>query len=223
MALYLLQPNIQPVGVYDVLDADVGIIRGGEIGVLDVVISSRLNDRAADDAFNTFIADGIDSGDTTRKRIVVRVADEATETRKLFYLIDEGIDDYGTLFGKTDNNVMNSTAGTSIGPSTLSGSHKVTLWDHPGRYGISLNNVHSDTGPNQQLEPDGDTPLPGELLYRHTDGKITRIASTGDKIGAFVELTNNNTLVSSSDRIVSAVEPTADRLIMHYFGPSANL
>jgi len=223
MALYLLQQNIQPVGVYDVLDSDVGIIKGGEIGVLDVVASSRSTDHAADDAFNTFVADGISSGDTTKKRVVVRVADEPTEDRKLFYLIDEGIDDYGTLFGKTDTNVLRANAGVSIGPSTMSGSHKITLWDHPGRYGISLNNVHTDTGPNQQLEPGGDTPLPGELLYRHTDGKITRIASTGDKIGAFVELTNNNSLVSSSSRIVSSADPVPDRLILHYFGPTFNL
>lgn len=229
MALFILQPGIQPLGDFDALDTDAGNILGGEVMVLDEASRSVTStEKAASDVFDGYVADEVTEATT---RVVARIADEATETYDIFYLGDEGKSDYGVLFGTVVGSPtgLSTTGGTNLGPHTTSGSGKVTLWDKEGLYAISLDALSNDVVPTSTYW-DGtgsqpiyyDTPLPGTVLYRETlTGKLARASGTSDKIAAFVELADSGTLVKTPARLVGATA-TYDRVKVQYFGSHHN-
>ena len=214
MALYLLQPGLQPLGQFDFLDTDLDNVLGGEVGTLDE--ASRTNtssEKAAFDALDGYVADG----SSAATRPVLRIADTATESRKLFYLLDDGKANYGTLFGSVLGSPLGlSTSGTNLGPHTGAGSGKVTAWDKPGLYAVSTDAVED------ALSDLTDTPFPGDLLYRAaTSGKLTSLADTGDKIGMYVEHSGNGSLVNTPAKLVGAAE-VFDRIVFQYLGATHN-
>lgn len=221
MALYILQPGLQPLGQFDVLDTDVSSILGGEVGTLaDAARANSSSEKAAQDALDGYVADG--SSVATRPQ--VRLADETTETRKLFYLLDDGTKNYGTLFGEligTPVGLATTTAsgGSLLGPHTASGSGKVTCWDKPGLYAASTDAVED------ALSDLTDTPLPGDLLYRSTNGKLTSVSGaplgTTDKLGMYVEHASSGSLVTTPGKLVGAAE-TFDRVKFQFLGATHN-
>ncbi len=236
MALFILQPGIEPLGQLDFLDSDLDNILGGEIGVPDE--ASRTNtstETAAADALDGYVADQVSEGTPTASRSIVRLADgystsflDATkgnirvEPYKVFYLLDDGKKHYGTLFGEVLGSPAGlGTSGTRLGPHTAAASGKVTCWDKMGLYAVSLDALASDVVPTASGNL-YDTPLPGELLYRgDATGKLTRTSTTEDKIAMFVELTNGRSLVTTPARLVGATE-VFDRVVIEYFGAYFN-
>jgi len=236
MALYLLQPGLQPLGQFDCLDTDLANVLGGEVGTLDE--ASRTNsasEKAASDVLDGYVADEVDVGTPTASRPVLRIADTATETRKLFYLLDDGQAHYGTLFGELIGTPVGlatttSSGGSLLGPHTAAGSGKVTAWDKPGLYAVSSDALHASLDPNTSGSPGGpgglnDTPLPGDLLYREpTSGKLsvsTAAVAAADKIGMFVETSGSGSLVTTPGKLVGAAE-TFDRVKFQYLGATHN-
>lgn len=223
MALFLLNSGIQPLGDFDVLDTDAGNILGGEVMILDE--ASRLNtssEKAAADIFDGYVADGIDTGVATATRVIARIADESSETFKVFYLADEGTTHYGVLFGTVIGTPAGlKTTGTNLGPHTTSGSGKVTLYDKPGLYAVSLDVLSADVVPTASGNL-YDTPLPGTVLYREAStGKLCRATGSTDKIASFVELSGNGSLVTTPGRLVGAAE-SFDRIKIQFFGAHHN-
>lgn len=216
MALFILNPGITPLGDFDLLDSDAAALKGGEVMTLDKALRAG-TDRAAKDVLDGYLAPGVSEGTPTAYRTVARIADEATETYKLFFLADDGKAYYGVMFGSVIGApVGQSTTGTNFGPSTVTGSGKVTLWDKPGLYAVSLDAVAADVIPATL-----DTPLPGEVLYRSTGGLLTRASGTGDKIAAFIELTDKGSLVTTPGRLVGAAE-VFDRIKIQFYGADKN-
>lgn len=219
MALYILNPGIQPLGDFDVLDTDLTSILGGELGTLDEA-ASRANtstEKAAFDVYDGYVADQVDVGTPTATRTLVRIADTNTETLKVFYLLDDGSANYGTLFGSLIGNPVGlNITGTALGPHSAQGSGKVTCWDKPGLYGISTDAVANSLDP--AVGNLNDTPLPGTALYREaTTGQMTTASATGDEVAVFVELTSSPSLVTTPGRLVGATE-TFDRIVVQYLG-----
>lgn len=213
MALFLLQPGQQPLGDFDCLDTDQASILGGEVMTLDKATRTvTAAEKAAYDVLDGYVADGANAA----QRVVARIADEASETRKAFYLSDDGTTHYGVMFGSVIGGPVGlATTGTNLGPHTTTGSGKVTLWDKPGLYAVSLDAVEV------ALSDLNDTPLPGDVLYRYTSGKLTSLADTGDKVAMYVEHTSNGSLVTTPARLVSATE-TFDRIKIQYLGAGHN-
>jgi hypothetical protein len=221
MALFILQAGLQPLGDFDVLDTDQASIFGGEVMTLDEASRTiTSSEKAAADVLDGYIANEIDVGTPTATRVQARLADTSTESRKLFYLSDDGTTSYGTLFGEVIGNPTGlNTTGTNLGPHTASGSGKVTLWDKPGLYAVSTSVLASDVIPSTGNL--NDTPLPGELLYRgSTSGQLTRATTSTDKIAMFVELAGDGSLVTTPGRLVGATE-AFDRIKIQYMGAGA--
>lgn len=225
MALYLLQPGLQPLGQFDFLDSDLAALQGGKLGALDE--ASRENsasEKAAADARDGYVADQVDAGDPAASRAVLRLADTGSEPNDAFYLLDDGTTGYGTLFGELIGNPVGlstttASGGLALGPSTAQGSGKCTAWDKPGLYAVSTDVLDADVLGAGNLN---DTPLPGELLYRgSTTAQMTRASTSSDKVALFVELRGNGSLVTTPGKLVGAAEQF-DRIVVQYLGATHN-
>jgi len=229
MALFILQPGLQPLGQFDFDDTDLPNVLGGEVGTLDEASRTKsTTNKGAVDAFDGYVADAVDAGTVTAYHPVLRIADTSSETRKLFYLLDDGKKYYGTMFGELIGAPVGQTfTSTNQGPHTAQGSGKVTAWDKPGLYAVSLDAVSTDwaaQGGSVSVNLN-DTPFPGDLLYRGAltgklTGNSTGIGST-DKIALFVEISGNGSLVTSPARLVGASE-IFDRITIQYLGATHN-
>ena len=231
MALFILQPGIQPLGQFDVLDTDASSIVGGMIGTWSV--EPRYNtstETAKEDVFDGYASPYISENITTAYRPVIRIANNTTlDESKAMYLMDEGTANYGTLFGSIIG--MYNPSGTGVGPNTMTGSGKVTLWDKAGMYAVTFEACYSNKNvTNGALEAGQDTPLPGDTLYRHVaDGKICRLATATDnggtaannKIATYVEHASKGALVTTPAKLVGATE-VFDRIVISYFGFGKN-
>jgi hypothetical protein len=205
MALRLLQPGTQPLGQFDGYDADLTVtgLKGGEVVTL-VGYPLTGTDKAASDVF-----DGYTNTGSQEKRVVV--TKNLPVGAKLLMLADEGTSDYGTILGY----VVGGTAGQSVsggavlGPHTATGSGKVTCWDKPGLYAVSLDAC--DTNASTGLQPTNTTLASGDLLYATSSGLITPNASlsfagAGQKpIGQFVSFETNGSLVNTPSKLAQAL------------------
>lgn len=221
MSLKLLQPGVQPLGQFDGLDGEYLTLKGGEVVTF---VSINTADKAAKDVF-----DGYANPD---KRTVVTKTIAAT-SRPLM-LADEGVSGYGTLFGSVVGGVVGQlTTGTVLGPHTATGSGKVTCWEKPGLYAVSLDAV--DTTASTGLVPTNTTLDAGDPLYVTTAGLLTPTSAsaagggTGTLCGRFVEFQTSGSLVTSSNHMVTALNspsgsaaPTKTySFAVIYFNPSA--
>lgn len=216
MALYPLQPGGQPLGQFDFLDTDVSLLVGGMLGTFDEAArTNSASEKAAYDVLDGYVADG----SSAATRPILRIADTASETRKVFFLLDDGVAGYGTMFGTLIGNPLGlsttvASGGSLLGPSTVQGSGKVTAWGAEGLYAVSTDAVEA------ALSDLTDTPLPGATLYRSTNGKLTSLADTGDKIGVYVEHAGNGSYVTTPAHLVGAAQ-VLDRIVIHYAGATA--
>jgi hypothetical protein len=172
MALELLQAGIQPLGQFDGYDNIVTVVKGGEVGTIVPVEVGQ--DRSAKDADGT---DGyVDTAGIGRTRPAV--TNNLTSGDRPLYLIDDGLQYYGTLFGS----VLGATVGQTsygindiptqqLGPHTATGSGKLTLWDKPGTYAVTLDAC--DTTTSTGLTTTNTTLQIGDALYATSTGLLT--------------------------------------------------
>jgi len=215
MALRILQPGIQPVGQFDLMDSYASTIMGGEIGT--VWRGPRSNTSSEVAAF-----DARQSMDNTsdQRRLMVAPYLGQNGLRPL-WLLDDGSSGYGILFGQIVGSVLGRT-NSNLGPQTNSGSGKVTVWNKPGTYGVTLDAV--DTDATLGLVPTNTSLFPGDPIFPMSNGKLTPTPSRapGGAVGAdvvarFLEFRlTSNTLVTTPRSLVDASSYAFDHIVMEY-------
>ena len=198
MALKPLQAQY-PLGQFDGLDTEATSLLGGEVVSLTGVLLTDSDKGAAD------LSDGY-AGSTAKKRPAVTKT-LSSGMRPLF-LADEGTKGYGTLFGEVVGGTVGQvvSGGALLGPHTATGSGKVTLWDKPGLYAVTLDAV--DTNASTGLHPDNNSCTVGAALYATTAGLLTpNIAAAFEAVvvARFIEFTTAGSLVTTPNNLVSAL------------------
>lgn len=201
MALYILQPGVQPLGQFDVLDGYLDSILGGEVGTL--YQAARVNSASEKAAFDAL--DGYTNvSAVTRAAVANRVN---TTAQRPLWLLDEGKAGYGTLFGQVIGTPAGLlTSGTNLGPHTAAASGKVTCWDKPGLYGVSVDAVNTAA---DGLVLTNASCVPGLELHVLNNGKMTPTGSTGAvavEVARFVEFATSPFLVNTPNSLVGAAE-----------------
>jgi hypothetical protein len=206
MALFPLQPGMHPLGQIDVVNTELTAIMGGE--VMTLTTASRTNtatETAAPDAL-----DGYTFADA-----LLRPASTRADTAAQFplYLADDGNSpDYLTYFGSLTGSLGlgGSETGTRLGPHTASGSGKITLWDKPGLFGVTLDACASDF---ESTIPVVVGLVPGAVLGFGDGVDIGRLCHsactnlvTDSGVGRFVEFSADPSLVTTPNRLVGAAE-----------------
>lgn len=237
MSLKLLQPGCQPLGQFDGLDTEYLTLKGGEV----VTLKSTTNpgDSAAYDSLDGYV---YKSGPAKRP-VVTKTLD--AYARPLM-LADEGTTGYGTLFGVVVGGIVGQTSygqnssipsTANLGPHTATGSGKVTCWDKPGLYAVSLDAC--DTTAGTGLVPSNTTLDTGSALYYTTAGLLTPntgaaplgLSGAQVVVGRFVDFERTGSLVNTPNKLVAALNspsgnvssfgPTTYNFATFYFNPPA--
>lgn len=215
MALFVQNPGVMPIGQFDLLDTVTGL-KGGEVMML--ALASRLN--SSTEAGAADVLDGYDGGVGLGQRAAARLATTGDANKLPLCLADDGSSpDYMTLFGQVVGATAGArTSGTVLGPHTTAGSGKVTLWDKPGLYVVTIDAV------NASLVAGGGSLAPGTVLGFDNAGKIAKMAQSagGDDNGvaAFIEFEGGRktaSLVTTPARLVGAAD-TFDRVKFWFHG-----
>lgn len=225
MALYPLQPGLMPLGDFDVLDTELTSIKGGE--VMTIASAVRTNTSTETAAFD--VLDGYDydnlTADGLGNRAIAQTASTASEWP--LALADDGSSpDYLTFFGQVVGSTagLSTTGGTVLGPHSAEGSGKVTLWDKPGLYGVSLDAVSAtfvSALPNTGLPAGSTIGFTSAGLLAH--GGASAVSSTG--VGTFVEFEGSPSLVTTQTRLVGGSADPADlytRMKLHFHAGLGN-
>lgn len=217
MALRPLQAGKEPLGQFDGYDADFLTIRGGEIGTFTNVPYAFPPGASVDHAtFDVF--DGYSGYPANTRTVVTHTL--TTGDRPLF-LLDEGTVGYGMLVGvlvggmagQMVSNPSNPTRanGTVLGPHSAYASGKVTLWDKPGLYAVTLDAVEHDLAPTTLL-------VPGQPLYATSAGRLTSddaVRFDTIIIARFVEFSTNGSLVTTPNWLVAGTR-TFTQVVIHF-------
>ena len=227
MSLKLLQPGLQPLGQFDGLDSDVLTLKGGEVVAFASVQNSAQPgvttaglDQAAYDVFDGYVNTSSYTGATLRRPAVTRLFSATgasgmpSQTSRPLMLSDEGITGYGTLFGSVVGGTIGQQVngpttftGAVLGPSTATGSGKVTCWHSAGLYAVSLDNT--DTS----LQPTNSALTVGNPLTFTATGLLCALGAANQLDGYggapvvahLVEFNTNQSLVTTPNFLVAAL------------------
>ncbi len=203
MALELVQPGINPLGQFDGHDSVYLTVKGGEVGTI-VGVAIAADKGAAD------VNDGYASAASQRPVVTTAL----TNGDRPLFLIDEGIRGYGTLFGSVIGGIAGQISdgvgqynGQLLGPHTAAASGKLTLWDKPGTYAVTLDAV--DTTVATGLVPSNPTLTIGDALYATSAGLLTPTSGSAFEtvvLGRFLnfEPYKGGSLVTTPVSLVSA-------------------
>jgi hypothetical protein len=189
MALKLLQPGMEPLGQFDLEDDDQSLVVGGEVGVF----------QALNVATDLYAADAFTVGPTIHVTL-----SSVTNDGELYGLVDEGVAGYGTAFGTLIGGIVGKGTGfgassasgvVTIGPSTVYGSGKVTLWTKPGLYGVTADGFISSA---QFGAATLNTDIFGTTADGTNDGKLTS-SSAGQQVALFLGRMADTSLVSTTN------------------------
>jgi hypothetical protein len=190
MALKILQSGINPLGQFDGLDAEVTLFKGGEVCTLTAVAWKGSDVNAAD------VNDGY-SGTTSKTRPAVTLT--LVSGHRPLFLADDGVAGYGTLFGSIVGGSTGQTVkGVVVGPTTATGSGKITIWDKPGLYAVTLDAV--DTTASTGLAPSNTSITCGDPLYATAAGLLTPASGSAFQavvVARFIEFSTNGSLVTT--------------------------
>lgn len=230
MALELVQPGIQPLGQFDGYDDIYLTVKGGEVATIVGVPHRKFGGTD----LTALPSDGYIG--MTRPAVTTALASGA---RPLF-LVDDGISGYGTLFGSVVGGIAGQISdgvgtynGQVLGPHTATGSGKLTLWDKPGTYAVTLDAV--DTTASTGLVLTNTSLSIGDALYATDAGLLTP-----DSNSAFEEVqvgyllnfepykggslvTTPVSLVSAANSPVGQGQPQSNafkRALIHFNPPS---
>lgn len=196
MALKPLYGNRQPYGTFDGLDSELTSWKGGEVCTF-AYTSVTGSDKAAKDVFDGYVSNTSKTRPVVTKTLV-------SGNRPLF-LADEGIVGYGTLFGVLVGGTAGSNQSSStIGPHTASGAGKVTVWDGPGIYAVTLDAV--DNNDATGLSKYNATLTGGAALYATAAGLLTPAVGSAFEsvvVARFIEFTTDGSLVTTPADLVT--------------------
>jgi len=210
MALYPAQPGLNPLGQFDVLDEYQSGISGGEVGtVFGASRTVSSTERASYDALDGY------SNVTDLQRAAVANSITGSGVRPI-WLLDAGTTGYGTLFGQVIGTPAGlRTTGTNLGPHTAAASGKVTCWNKPGLYEISVDAVDTTADGLVLTNANAD---PGSALDCEADGTVTlgtAGTAVGITIGYFMEFVTSPFLVTTPPSLVGATE-AATRVVVDF-------
>tara|TARA_R110002020_G_scaffold50716_9_gene143311 strand:+ start:5244 stop:5933 length:690 start_codon:yes stop_codon:yes gene_type:complete len=227
MALILLQPGIQPIGQFDLDDADAALCTGGQVGLLQAL------DLPPGDGY---AADVGQVGPRLQVELGSLAAASAgggglvTGSATMWGLVDEGTTGYGTLFGT----VIGGTAGQGtgfgtrstqgvvvVGPDSNMASGKCTLWSQAGLYGVTANGFAVGTVAGVTAAAFG---LNGELDGHLNDGTAAsgRLEASGlaaEVACLFLGNVSDSSLVSTSATAIGLQADTEYFAVWSY-GPN---
>ena len=206
MALKLLNPGLRPLGQFDLEDDAAAGISGGEHVSLDSTGVGAEGYAADVGTVGPFVG-----ADLAGNRASVKFDVGVRTTGELCGLADEGVSGYGTMFGET----IGSSAGRAtsvngavvIGPSTVSGSGKVTVWTQSGLYAVS-GAAATDAAAGIPLAR---MTTVNTGVFADTLG-LLRSTGTGNQVAIFVGHMADSSLVSTTNTavgLVSAIEASA--------------
>lgn len=229
MALELVQPGIQPLGQFDGYDGIYLTVKGGEVATIVGVTAKRSGGTDLSAFGDGYVG-------TMRPAVTTQLASGA---RPLF-LVDDGVTGYGTLFGSVIGGVAGQISdgvgtynGQVLGPHTAAASGKLTLWDKPGTYAVTLDAV--DTTASTGLVPTNTTLSIADPLYATDAGLLTPDSASAFenvKVGYFLNfepykggslVTTPVSLVSAANSPVGLGQPQLNamkRALIHFNPPS---
>lgn len=179
MALKLLNPGLRPLGMFDLDDADLGTLVGGEY------VELRSEDAVGAEGY------AADVGQLEDATTIVNFTATARSAGNLGGLADEGVDEYGTLFGQLiGSNTGKATVVSGavvLGPSTDRASGKVTVWATPGLYGVNGQDATLDSAAVNAA-------VHGTALT----GRLTT-AANGNQVAIYVGAMKDTSLVSTTN------------------------
>lgn len=209
-----LQPGIEPLGQFDIEDDDVALVVGGEVAVF----------RALTYSTDGYAADVIRNGPGIHLKLGTVSADAI-----IYGLVDEGSSvglggrSYGTMFGQVIGTTVGQGTGVgdtptvgvvTVGPSTIRGSGKATLWTKPGLYGVT------DDAFEVQAEFDGatlNTKIYGTTANGTDDGKLSTVADGADVALTLGPVTDVS-LVSTTNYYAGLTTSLTDHLAIYLLG-----
>jgi len=158
MALKLLQPSLRPLGQFDLADADHASMTGGEC----VALETASGEQAASDVAQVGPYSNTDT---------LRFSLGHYKRGTLCGLADEGsASGYGTQFGHLvgsnagqavavplNTGVASGTGAVVVGPATMKGSGKVTVWHAPGLYAVNAGPLATGTSGDITTQDDNGT------------------------------------------------------------------
>jgi hypothetical protein len=221
MALHLMSPGAEPIGYFDMEDGYVAGTLGGEIGTLTALArTNSSSEKAAADALDGY------TNVSEQYRAAITRNISATTVRPL-WLLDDGLAGYGVLFGVTIGTpaglstgfASGEYTGTPLGPHTAAASGKVTAWDKPGVYAVTLDAC--DTTSSTGLQPSNTSLTTGAALYPTSAGLLTptiasSVGGAGPVVGRFLEFeTTARSLVRTPPSLAGAAE-TFEHAVFNY-------
>lgn len=217
MALKPLNPGMQPLGMFDVVDTQLAGLKGGE--VMTLTTASRTNTASEQGAFDAL--DGYDYGATPGLRPAATLAASAADMNKTLMLADDGLSGYFTVAGTLVGTQAGlTTVGANLGPHTAAASGKVSLWDKDGLYQVSLDSCSATfvTDLSGGLAPGAALGFTAAGKLAH-DNSADKVSATG--VATFVEFTGNESLVTTPGRLVGAAA-TFTEMKIHFHGGRGN-
>lgn len=221
MSLKILEAGIQPLGQFDLLDTDAALA-GGEVVKLTSVLLTA-GDKGSSDVFDGYV--------NSLKRVVATRYNRA-DGYGPYFLADDGTSGYGTLFGTVVGGTVGqvSTGGVVLGPHTATGSGKVTLWDKPGIYAVSLDACDQDN--DDGIIPSNSSIDTGAALtfcptttgIAADYGKLTLVGSSRSDsntvvIGRFISFQTKESLVNTPNYLASALGTRSYEYMVFSFNP----
>lgn len=210
MALKLLQPGIEPLGQFDIEDDDIALVTGGEVGVFEDL--DEESDAYASDVF------------AVGPRIHISL-DAVANDGELYGFVDEGSTGYGTLFGTvigttvgqgTGFGSQSSTGVIVVGPTTIAGSGKATLWTKPGLYGVTSDAWTSSAEFDAAALNDA---LYGDAADGTNDGKLTTTSGgNGQQVALALGPVTDSSLVSTTTVAAGAVAADDECMAVYLLG-----
>ncbi len=180
MALKLLNPGMRPLGMFDLDDESNGGLVGGEY--------VQLQSMDVDDVE----AYASDVGQLSDTDTGVNFAPGARTAGSLGGLADEGVQEYGTLFGQligsNTGRATTESGAVVIGPETDRGSGKVTVWAQAGLYGV-----------NDQQDAELAAMQANAAVHADGDGTLGDDTTSGDQVAIYIGAMTDSSLVSTTN------------------------
>lgn len=199
---------------FDGLDADIPSLKGGEIVGLTYVANLKFGgtDKDAHDVEDGYVSDTQHVRPAVTKSLV-------SGMRPLF-LCDDGQAGYGTLFGTLVGGSTGTvvSGGTVLGPHSALASGKVSCWEDPGLFSVTLDAV--DTTATTGFAQTNPTLLGNAAVYATANGILTPNAGLAFEalvVGRFIEFTNGGSYVNTPASLVSASNLSFSQMLFHFY------
>lgn len=203
-----LHPGLQPVN-FDIIDTQIESLKGGEV----VTLTALARRNSATETAAPDVLDGYDYDPATPLRPGVALATAAVLP---VFLADAGKANYFTMLGTVvgGKTGLVVSGGAALGPHTALASGKVTCWDKPGQYAVTLDACAATfvSSLTTGLTPGSVIGHTSAGLLQHSTS-AGAVAATG--VATFVEFSGSMSLVTTPAYLVGATAQY-DRIVIAF-------